>query len=230
MARAKYCKCLYVHRKKTDNSVFYVGIGNKYRPKAKDRNNLWKKISDKYGYKVEVIMTGLSLEKAVLLEKELISYYGRKNNNTGVLANLTDGGEGQVGRVVSEKTRTKIRESKVANGMKGGYNVVDKSTGIKYHSLRNACIELGLKEGTVYPQLNGKRKRSKWNNLYYEDKERNKTKTDARSRRVVDLENNKSYKSIKEAANCLNVNIGTLSQHLNGFRYKESLKNIKLYE
>ena len=123
MARAKYCKCLYVHRKKTDNSVFYVGIGNKNRPNSKDRNNLWKKISDKYGYKVEVIMTGLSLEKAILLEKDLISYYGRKNNNTGVLANLTDGGEGQIGRTVSKKTREKIRKSQVANGMKGGYNV-----------------------------------------------------------------------------------------------------------
>ena len=115
--------------------------------------------------------------------------------------------------------------------MKGGYNVIDKSTGIKYHSLRNACVELGLKEGTVYSQLNGKRNRSKWNNLYYEDRERNKTKKiDTRSRCVIDFENNKSYKSIKEAANCLNVNISTLSQHLNGFRYKESLKNIKLYE
>ena len=41
-------------------------------------------------------------------EIELIGFYGRRNNGTGCLANLTDGGEGQSGRVCSDETRKKI--------------------------------------------------------------------------------------------------------------------------
>lgn len=229
--RAKYCKCLYVHRKKTDNSVFYVGIGNKNRPNCKNRNNLWQKIANKYGYKVEILAVGLTLEKAILLEKDLISYYGRKNNNTGVLANLTDGGEGQYGRIVSEKTKQKIKYGKIKNGMKGADDVIDLSTGTEYYSLSKACRELNLNLATVYSQLVGKRKRSEWNTIYYKDESKNKVKkSDDRRRKVVDELNKKVYNSIKEASLDLGLNVGTLSQHLNNYRYKESLKHIKLNE
>ena len=37
----------------------------------------------------------------------VIAFYGRINNDTGCLANLTDGGEGMSGWVPSEETRQK---------------------------------------------------------------------------------------------------------------------------
>jgi hypothetical protein len=54
-------------------------------------------------------------------------------------------------------------------------------------------------------------------------------KVDTRSRSVIDCTTNKIYNSIKEASLDLSINIGTLSQHLNKYRYKESLKHIKCY-
>lgn len=228
--KAEYCKCVYVHRKATDNTIFYVGIGNKYRPKSKDRSQLWGRIADKYGYKVEVLAKGLNIELAKEIEKDLISYYGRINNKTGVLANLTNGGEGQKGRVVSKKTRQRIRETKINNGMRGGYDVVDKSTGEIYQSLRQACSELNLKEGTIYSQLNGLRKRSDCNTLYYLDESKNKSKKDTRANEVINIVSGEKYKTIKDAALYLGISVSTLSQHLTKFRFKEELKNIQYYE
>jgi len=44
-------------------------------------------------------------------ERELISFYGRINNGTGILVNMTDGGEGVSGRIVSKETRKKISDA-----------------------------------------------------------------------------------------------------------------------
>ena len=87
-------KVVYLHRKLTDNSVFYVGMGNKNRPHSLNRTEFWHKTVEKYGLFVDVVKTGMSNEDALELEMELISYYGRRDLGTGNLVNLTVGGEG----------------------------------------------------------------------------------------------------------------------------------------
>ena len=64
-----------------------------------DRNNLWKKIVNKNlgKYEVEILLEELSYEEAVEKEIEFIKLYGRIHNETGILSNLTDGGEGITG-------------------------------------------------------------------------------------------------------------------------------------
>lgn len=84
---------VYLHRRKTDGKVFYVGKGTRYRAYSDlRRSDYWKRIVAKYGYTVEFYATGLQEWYAFELEKELIAYYGREN-----LCNLTDGGEGSSG-------------------------------------------------------------------------------------------------------------------------------------
>ena len=58
--------------------------------------------------RITIIEDNLSEESAHRLEIELIAYYGRKDNGTGILRNMSDGGEGCGGRIVSIETRAKI--------------------------------------------------------------------------------------------------------------------------
>jgi len=97
---------VYVHRKLSDNNVFYVGKGNGYRAYQKNkRNDFWQNVVKKHGYLVEIVLNNLTEQQAFNLEKELIKYYGRKN-----LCNLTDGGDGTSGHVQSCVTKKKLKE------------------------------------------------------------------------------------------------------------------------
>lgn len=87
---------VYIHRKATDNTVFYVGVGlNKYRAYHKSkRSEYWFNVYNKHGRNVEVVFSDLTREQALNAEKWLIGLYGRKVYSTGVLVNMTLGGDG----------------------------------------------------------------------------------------------------------------------------------------
>lgn len=80
---------------------YYIGKGNGRRAykdhgrirKPNDRNN------------IIFIQTGLSESDAFRLENEMVLIYGRVDNNTGILRNLTNGGEGSSGFKHSEETK-----------------------------------------------------------------------------------------------------------------------------
>ena len=102
---------VYIHRKKTNNEIYYVGKGRNKRAwvlSQSARNPLWNKIHKKHGTTVEIVLNNLTEFQAHSLERELILFYGRRNINTGSLANLTDGGEGTVGFVASEEYRKNV--------------------------------------------------------------------------------------------------------------------------
>lgn len=89
-----------------DNTPYYVGIGNPRRPYTGKRccgNPPPRE-------RILVLHKGLNWEEACKIEKELISLYGRKDLGTGILRNLTDGGDGALN--LSEKTRESISQSK----------------------------------------------------------------------------------------------------------------------
>lgn len=98
---------VYIHKKKTDGSIFYVGIGSrKQRAYSKHgRNPIWKSIVSKHGYDVIIIADDISIDEAKYYERYLIRYHGRKNCNNGILCNLTDGGDGVHGYVFTEERR-----------------------------------------------------------------------------------------------------------------------------
>jgi hypothetical protein len=103
--------CVYRHIRKDTNQVFYVGLGLKERPKRiSGRNEIWNRIINKTEWFYEIIMNELTLEEAQQKEIEFIKLYGRINTKTGTLANMTDGGEGCVGTLISEKHKKRISE------------------------------------------------------------------------------------------------------------------------
>jgi hypothetical protein len=87
---------VYQHKRLDNNELFYIGIGKtEKRAYSKNgRNRYWNRIALKVGYKVEIIFEGLTWKEACNKEKELIKEYGRKDLNTGILVNMTSGGEG----------------------------------------------------------------------------------------------------------------------------------------
>jgi hypothetical protein len=88
-------KVVYIHRRKDDNSIFYVGMGSINRVSDKtNRNSYWNNVVNKYGYNKEVVAKKLSIEDAYELETFLIQEIGRKDLGLGKLVNMTDGGDG----------------------------------------------------------------------------------------------------------------------------------------
>jgi hypothetical protein len=56
-----------------------------------------------------------SEEDAFFAEKFLISFYGRIDLGTGCLRNVTDGGEGTAGAILSPEHRTKLGEAQIGH-------------------------------------------------------------------------------------------------------------------
>ncbi len=109
---------LYRHIRLDKNEPFYIGIGlnesNNYKRAywTYERNFIWKKIVAKTNYEVEIVLDNLTWEEACEKEKEFIKLYGRKNINSGILSNMTDGGDGAFGMKHSAKTKLKISLAK----------------------------------------------------------------------------------------------------------------------
>lgn len=104
--------CVYQHIRSDKETVFYIGIGKKLsRATCKyNRNKYWNNIVKKCDGKftVNILHENITWEEACKKEKEYIQYYGRVNNNTGILCNLTDGGEGILNLQHSQEAKLKI--------------------------------------------------------------------------------------------------------------------------
>ncbi len=113
------------------------GKGNRFRKTAKETknphlNNLFKKHSG--NLPVVKFRGNLLEEEAFMLEKLLISILGREDIETGILFNLTDGGEGQSGSKHSDESKSKIGASSKRNWADPEYNTKMKSRPIYIHT------------------------------------------------------------------------------------------------
>ena len=181
---------VYIHRRKDNNEVFYVGISKqiKYlRVNTKHgRNPIWNNIVKKYGFYGEVLHNNLSKENACLIEMSLIKSYGRLNIKTGILANLTAGGDGSVDCPKSEETKNKMKLSKL--GKKHTEETKQKMSIARIGKIKSEAS----KEKTKKSML-GKNKK-----------------------KVVDENTGVIYDSVSEAALFLNIPHPTLSRYLTG--------------
>jgi group I intron endonuclease len=109
---------LYRHIRLDKNEVFYIGIGtdddgkHKRAYDKKQRNRMWNSIIKKTDYEVEIMLDDVPNKIIYEKEKEFIAIYGRRDNSSGTLCNMTDGGEGCLGFNHTEETRKRISESK----------------------------------------------------------------------------------------------------------------------
>lgn len=104
----------YVYTHATiDGRVFYVGKGKGKRSvDIRNRNKYWWHIVKKYkAYVTNIVRHGLTCTESLNLEIALIAKLKKKHK----LCNLTDGGQGTSGRIISNETRLKMSKSSKGN-------------------------------------------------------------------------------------------------------------------
>jgi len=94
-----------------DGTPYYIGKGKGNRA-YKHYNH---RFSPPENDRIKILKENLSESEAFAEEMRLIAEYGRKDLGTGILRNMTDGGEGATGRVNSEENRKGISERMKGN-------------------------------------------------------------------------------------------------------------------
>lgn len=100
----------------SDGEIFYIGIGSVKRSQSKYMRNSHclnkrAKAERENCFEIKIFYSGLAWKKACKIECQLIKQYGRKDNGTGILTNMTDGGEGRLNYTTTEKVKQKISKS-----------------------------------------------------------------------------------------------------------------------
>lgn len=205
---------VYIHRDKLTNAVFYVGKGKGGRAfDTKSRSSFWKKYVKKHEYIVEFVEQDIQEWYAFELERNLIAYYGRRDDGTGSLLNLTDGGEGHSNPTT--ETRVKLRESKLGDKNPSfGKTTSDKQK----EAARAACLNREVSQLTRQ-KLSASRKGRKASESQLEKmrlarlgktlseetilKIKNSLQASQDGRAVVCVETGEVYRTMSEAARSL---------------------------
>jgi len=106
---------VYLHKRKTDGKILYVGKGQRYRFRsAYCRSRWWQSVARKHGVIAVVVKEFEQEVCAFTYEKILIGVIGRDK-----LVNICGGGEGASGLVMSDETKRKIGEAKIGEANRG---------------------------------------------------------------------------------------------------------------
>jgi hypothetical protein len=201
---------VYRHIRLDKNEPFYIGIGSdktyQRAYKTKGRSKYWENVSIN-GYEVEILMDNITWEDACKKEVEFISMYGRKDLGQGTLVNLTNGGDGSPGVIVSEKTRSyhKVNNKGKSNPFYGKKHNEQTILKLKLNR-QNSIMPEGTKE-KISKTLKG-RKFSK--ETIEKMKSAQLGEKHPNAKKIINTLNNKLYSSVKEAALDNNVKYSSL--------------------
>jgi len=218
---------LYLHRRLDTNEVFYVGIGTEKNfkrafVKAKNkRNSFWSNIVNKVNYAVDIIYKNISWEQACKYEMNFIAMYGRKDLGLGNLVNMTNGGDGNPGKIISEKQKYQI--SKAHKNKTVTKETREKlrefNLGKKHNKETKLKISLGNKGRIVSEETKEKLRNFHKGNLNtvlinQNIAKKRKGLPNIRSKIYLNLETGIFHYSLSEAANAYNIKLVTLQKRV----------------
>ena len=140
---------------------FYVGVGVKYRinahftpfnrKKKSIKNNVLKAIERDTGelpihYR---IYQNLTQESCFEIEKDFIKYFGRIKDKTGILSNLTEGGDGNLGLIHSEEYKNSLKKKLYQYDLEGNFLK-------EWGSLKNAWEHYKCKSSNIRQAIKNK--------------------------------------------------------------------------
>lgn len=108
---------IYAHIRPDTNQIFYIGKGrNKRASTVNKRNKIWNDIVRKNNGSFQIVILHKDLFESEAFEHEIIEIakMGRLCDGSGCLCNLTLGGEGTSGHILSKEHKQKL--SKVLSG------------------------------------------------------------------------------------------------------------------
>lgn len=100
---------------RTDGTPYYVAIASQYR-RPLSRQRSVRTPADRR--RIRILRSGLPWEQACLWEQRYIARWGRKDNGTGILRNLTDGGDGSPGSPKPKTAEWRASHSATLKGRK----------------------------------------------------------------------------------------------------------------
>ncbi len=97
---------------------FYIGKGSSKRLTSIKRNKFHSSVTSKYpDWERIVLFEAESENEAHDFERSAIAKIGRRDLGLGPLVNLTDGGEGKAGKIISNETLLKMKSAAKKRGI-----------------------------------------------------------------------------------------------------------------